>query len=72
MHTITAKVPEDLYERLGHLAEETDRNKSYFIRQAIEDFLEEKEDYLIAMARIAKGGKRYTLEELEKECGLDR
>ena len=71
MQTITAKLPEELYDRLGHLADETDRNKSYFIRQALEQFLEEKEDYLIAIARMTKKGKRFSLEELEKECDLD-
>lgn len=71
MQTITAKLPDELYKRLGHLVEETERNKSYFIRQALEEFLEEKEDYLISIARMAKKGKRYSLEEIEKECDLE-
>jgi RHH-type rel operon transcriptional repressor/antitoxin RelB len=71
MNTITAKIPENLYDRLDHLAIETDRNKSYFIRQAIEDFLEEKEDHLIAIARMANKGKRYSLKEVKEDCGLD-
>lgn len=48
-----------------------DRKKSYIIRKALEEFLEEKEDYLIALSRLARNEKEYSLEEAEKALGLD-
>ena len=64
MQAVTAKIPLEMNSRLEGLAKELDRNKSYLIRQAVADYLEEQEDYLIAVARLAKKGKRIPLEEL--------
>lgn len=41
----------DTERRLSHLARETGRSKSYYVRQAIEDFLENREDYLLGACR---------------------
>ncbi len=71
MHTLTTKVSDPIHTRLENLAKTIDRNKSYLVRKAVEDFLEEKEDYLIAIHRLEQKGKRISLENLEKECGLE-
>jgi RHH-type rel operon transcriptional repressor/antitoxin RelB len=71
MHTITTKVSEDLNNRLEVLSKTIDRNKSYLLRKAIENFLEEKEDYLIALHRLEQNGARVSLETLENECDLE-
>jgi RHH-type rel operon transcriptional repressor/antitoxin RelB len=71
MHTITTKVSDDINNRLEFLSKTIDRNKSYLLRKAIESFLEEKEDYLIALHRLEQNGARISLEALEKECGCD-
>ena len=71
MHTITAKLPDELNIRLDNLAGIIDRKKSYLIRKAVEFFLEEKEDYFIALYRLEKNGPRQSLEELEKDCDLE-
>lgn len=71
MATISIKVPDSLNLRLESLSKEIDRNKSYLIRQAVEEYLEEKEDYLIALARLSKSEKKYDLEEVEKELDLE-
>lgn len=54
MTTISLRIPDALNSRLDHLSHEMDRNKSYLIRQAVEEFLEEREDYLVALARLSK------------------
>ena len=71
-HTITFKAPSDIYNRLQMLSDQVDRSKSYLLRQAIEEFLEEKEDYLISLKRLAddKPSMRVSLEELEARYGL--
>jgi RHH-type rel operon transcriptional repressor/antitoxin RelB len=70
MRTITTKVSDDLNTRLEFLSRTIDRNKSYLFRKAIESFLEEKEDYLIALHRLEQNGTRISLEDLETQCGL--
>ncbi len=47
-----------------------DRKKSYLIRKAVEFFLEEKEDYFIALHRLEQNGPRHSLKELERDCEL--
>ena len=58
-------------ERLEALAEQTGRSKSYYVREALQAYLEEYEDYLVALSRLEKRGPRVSLEALEEELGLD-
>ncbi len=67
MHTVTAKLPDDLFERLEKLGEIVDRNKSYLVRKALEAFLDEREDYFIALHRLEQKNPRVSLAELDKE-----
>lgn len=67
MTTISLRIPDTLNNRIERLFHEMDRKKSYSIRQALEEFLEEREDYLVALARLSKKEKEYTLEEVEKK-----
>lgn len=67
MHTVTAKLPDDLFERLQKLGEIVDRNKSYLVRKALEAFLDEREDYFIALHRLEQKNPRISLAELDKE-----
>ncbi len=64
MTNISFRVPDDLNQRLELLASELDRKKSYLIRKAIEEFIEEQEDLQIAMQRLSKKEKEYTLAEI--------
>ena len=65
----------ELEERLDWLAKETGRTKSYHAKQAIKKYLEDKEDYLIAVAALERieNGKEKTisLEELVKKYALE-
>lgn len=67
MHAVTTKLPDDLYDRLQNLGQMIDRKKSYLIRKAVESFLEEREDYFIALHRLEQKNPRITLAELEKD-----
>lgn len=72
--TTAVRLPEDLETRLNHLAKETHRSKTFYIKQALEEFLEDREDYLLALAvkeRIRNGTeKTYSLSEAKKLLGL--
>lgn len=71
MTMITARIPDDLDKSLTILAKETDRNKSYIIKRALESYLEEKADLLIALSRLEKGEETISLEEMEKKYDLE-
>jgi RHH-type transcriptional regulator, rel operon repressor / antitoxin RelB len=68
---ITIRLPEQLENRLVVLAEKTGRPKSYYVRQAIQGFLDAEEDYLLAINRLEKNNPRISLEDLEKKLGLE-
>ena len=70
MATITARIPEELNNILNIVSSETDRNKGYIIKKALENYLEEKADILIALARIEKGESTISLDEIEKKYAL--
>jgi len=71
--TLAVRLPKELADELDELARETGRSKSYYARQAIIEFLEDRADYLHAMAVLErdKGKPRLTLEQVKKELGLD-
>lgn len=68
---LAVRLPENLEERLSQLAERTHRSKSYYVKQALQDFLDEQEDHLIALSRLEKKNPRITLEEMENRLGLE-
>ncbi len=71
---LTVRLPEKMAQRLSHLAKETHRTKSYYVKRAVAEFLEEQEDYLAAVASyeeyLQSGKKSISLEELEEKLGL--
>ena len=70
MHTITIRVPDELESRLEHLCRQTKRTKTHYVREALEEFLEEREDYLLAIAVLERKEPTISLDDLEKELGL--
>ena len=65
----------DTDKRLTHLAQATRRSKSLYIRQAIDKFLEDNEEYLLAAAHyedyLKEGKPGISLEELTQKYNLD-
>jgi RHH-type rel operon transcriptional repressor/antitoxin RelB len=49
---IAVRLSPQLEERLERLAKRTGRSKSLYIRRALEEYLDEQEDYLIALQRL--------------------
>jgi RHH-type rel operon transcriptional repressor/antitoxin RelB len=62
----------ELEKRLASLARKTGRSKSYYAREAIRQYLEDREDYLRGIAALERREPTITLEELERRLGLDR
>jgi RHH-type rel operon transcriptional repressor/antitoxin RelB len=69
------QLPEDVFERLQSAATERGQSPSAFIRQAIEEHIEEVEDIRRAeetLEKVKSGEMRtYSLSEAARELGLD-
>jgi len=67
---VSVRLPEDVAKRLDDLAKSLDRPKTYIVTKALREYLEEYEDYLIALHRLRdKDDKIVSEKELVK---LDR
>ena len=63
----SVRLPEELEFRLCHVMELTRRSKSFVIKEALELYLDDIEDGLVALERMAKpNNKFYTSEEVLK------
>ena len=58
-------------ERLTRLANETGRSKSYYVKQAIDAFLENREDYLLALSVLERDEPRKPIADVRRALGLD-
>lgn len=67
---LAIRLPKELEDQLEELAKTTKRSKSYYVREALEQYLEDYSDYLKAVAVLEKNKKIYTLEEVKKYLGL--
>ncbi len=68
---LSLRLSNDLESRLTELAETTGRTKSFYAKEAIIKYLDEMEDTYIALDRLEKPSKRISLDDVEKELGLD-
>jgi len=59
-----------LEERLDRLAKKTGRTKTFFAREAIEQHLEDLEDYYLALEAVKNPGRVYTADEAKRELGI--
>ena len=67
---LALRLPADLEKRLEELAKKTGRSKSYYARLAIEEFLQDQEDYLLALSRLEKDLPGISIDEVEQRLGL--
>ena len=67
---LAIRLPQEIEKRLEELAKKTGRTKTYYVREAILEYLDDLEDYYLAIDRLDKPGKRWTMEEVEEELGL--
>ena len=59
-----------LERRLEKLARKTGRSKSYYAREAIRQYLEDREDCLLGIAVLERNESIMSLEELERRLGM--
>lgn len=72
---MTIRLSPQLDKRLNNLTKQTGRSKSFYLTQAIESYLENMEDLLIANAvleRVKMGKERtYSLDEVYNDIKLE-
>jgi RHH-type rel operon transcriptional repressor/antitoxin RelB len=69
---LALRLPPDIEKRLDALARRTGRTKSFYAREAIVRQIEDIEDYYLAKRRLARGGRRVSLESVERRLNKAR
>jgi RHH-type rel operon transcriptional repressor/antitoxin RelB len=68
------RIPAELNARLDILSKETGRNKSFYVREALSEYIADMEDIYLAEKRLedlrAGRSSTMTLAEVEKALGL--
>ncbi len=67
---LSVRLPDKVERRLAELADKTNRSRSYYVEHALEKFLDEYEDYLLALARLEEKGPNISLEDAKKQLGF--
>lgn len=67
---LTLRLDPEIEKRLERLAKKTGRTKTFYAREAILEHLEDLEDAHLAIERLKKPERLYTLEEAKRELGL--
>lgn len=72
---LAIRLPAEIEERLEKLAKTTGRTKTYYVRQAILEYLDDLEDLYLAEQRLidlrAGKTKAVPLEEVMKRYGME-
>jgi RHH-type transcriptional regulator, rel operon repressor / antitoxin RelB len=69
--SISVRLPDDMAKDLEDLSETLDRSKGYLIKKAVENYLEEYSDYLIALERLNdKDDRVISGDDMRERLGL--
>ena len=68
---LAVRLDSETEKQLESLARETGRSKSYYVKQALTEFLDDRADYLEAMAVLERSEPRTPIAQLRKELGLE-
>lgn len=73
--TLTLRLPDEMNKRLNDLSLKTGRTKTYYAKEALEQYIEEMEDIYLAEAALEEhrktGNQTISFEELGAELGLE-
>ncbi len=71
MAVLSIRLDEPLNRKLARMTKDSERSKSYFIKKALELYLEEYEDYQIALRRRAdQDDEVLSLAQMRKALGI--
>ena len=66
----TVRIPADIENRLEELARKTGRTKTYYVREALTEYLADLEDHYLAEERLRENRPAIPLDEVERTLGL--
>ena len=68
---LSIRLPEEMEARINRLAESTQRSKSFFVKEALANYLDDMEDYYDVLKRQNDPNRNLiSLEELENALEL--
>ena len=67
---IAVRVPEEVVKRLDRLARKTKRTRTYYVREAILEHIQDLEDYYLALSRQEDNQTTIPFDEMERRLGL--
>jgi len=68
---LAIRLPEEIDTRLSALSKKTGRTKTFYAREALINYMQDMEDYYLAMDRLNNPSKTWTLEEIIAEKDKD-
>ncbi len=68
---LAVRLDAETEKQLEDLARETGRSKSYYVKQALSEFLADRSDYLQALAILERNEPRTPIAQVRKELGLE-
>ncbi len=71
---MAVRLPDDVFDRLKDLSDKTGRTATFYLREALNEYLDDLEDAYLAenalAQHLASGEKTHSLEEVKRELGL--
>ena len=67
---LAIRLDPEIEKRLENLAKKTGRTKTFYVREAILEHLEDLEDVYLATQRLQRPAKSHSAEEVKRELGL--
>jgi RHH-type rel operon transcriptional repressor/antitoxin RelB len=68
---LAIRLPAPIEDRLEALAKATGRTKTFYVREAILEHLDDLEDLYLAESRLVKNSPAIPLEEVMKRYGME-
>jgi RHH-type rel operon transcriptional repressor/antitoxin RelB len=67
---LAVRIPADIESRLDELARKTGRTKTFYVREALVEYLADLEDHYLAEERLKANRPAISLDEVERTLGL--
>lgn len=67
---LAVRLPHDIEDRLDALAKKTGRTKTYYVREALVEYLADLEDQYLAQERLLEDRPSIPLDDVERKLGL--